>query len=163
MKIPDSRKKILIVIICYLFILLFVYAAVSKLLDFQKFRVQVGQSPILTSIGGWIVWIVPVTELVIAIFLTIPRFRLVALYASFSLMTIFTTYIVFILKFSPYVPCSCGGILEKMGWEAHLYFNIVFVFLAIAALLLYTHKREPHETGITPGKNTLGQHSKQET
>lgn len=48
----------------------------------------------------------------------------------------FTAYIVIILHFSYFVPCSCGGILEKLGWTEHLIFNVVFVLLAIVAILL---------------------------
>ena len=124
--------------ICLLFVILFVYAAVSKWLEFEKFRAQLGQSPLLTSLADGLVWAVPAVELAISLLFFVPRFRLAALYASLSLMTLFTAYIVAILYFSPYVPCSCGGILEKLGWTEHLVFNLVFIVLAVAGILLYT-------------------------
>lgn len=34
------------------------------------------------------------------------------------------------------MPCSCGGILEKMNWNQHLLFNICFCVLAVPAILL---------------------------
>ena len=37
------KKKLAIEIICALFILLFTYAAVMKLMDVQKFTVQIGK------------------------------------------------------------------------------------------------------------------------
>lgn len=124
-------------IICLLFVVLFTYAAVSKLLEFEKFRAQLGQSPLLTAFADMVVWTIPAVELAISLLLFVPRFRLVALYASLSLMTLFTAYIVAVLYFSPYVPCSCGGILEKLGWTEHLVFNLVFTALAVAGILLY--------------------------
>lgn len=130
------KKEIIIEIISILLVFLFVYAAVSKLLDYEKFRVQVGQSPLLTAFGGWIAWMIPTIEILISVMLVIPRFRLAALYASFNLLIMFTAYIVAILNFSDYVPCSCGGILEKLGWTEHLIFNIGFVLLAFAGILL---------------------------
>lgn len=136
MKLFKPHKQHIVSMICLLFIILFVYAACTKLLDYEKFRVQIGQSPVLTSIGGWISWLVPATELVIAGMLLMPSLRLMALYASFSLMTMFTAYIFIILHYSPFIPCSCGGILEKMGWTEHLFFNIGFVFLALIGVLL---------------------------
>ena len=149
MKWQQKHTTLITEIISTLFILLFVYAAVSKLLDFQKFRVQVGQSPILTSLGNWIVIVVPSIEILISIGLIINKLRLKAMYGTLILMTIFTTYIVFILNFSPYVPCSCGGILDKMGWKAHLIFNLCFVLLAIfGILLLETKKQTYHQTNI---------------
>ncbi|RNL88518.1 hypothetical protein ED312_08710 [Sinomicrobium pectinilyticum] len=136
MKLFKPHKQHIVSIICLLFVILFVYAACTKLLDYEKFRVQVGQSPVLTSIGGWISWLVPGIELVIAFMFIIPRLRLLALYASLSLMVMFTAYIFIVLNYSSFVPCSCGGILEKMGWTEHLFFNIGFVFLAMIGILL---------------------------
>jgi hypothetical protein len=60
-----------------------------------------------------------------------------ALYASLTLMTIFTAYIIAILQFSYTIPCSCGGVLSKLSWQTHLVFNIGFMVLAAAGILLY--------------------------
>lgn len=128
----------IIEIISALFILLFVYAAISKFLDYQKFRVQLGQSPLLTAFAGWVAWIIPTIEIIISLLLAFSKTRLLALYASFSLMVMFIAYIIAITKFSDYVPCSCGGVLQNMNWHQHLIFNIVFVLLAMAGISLYT-------------------------
>jgi hypothetical protein len=120
-----------------LLILLFVYAATSKLIDYQKFRVELGQSPVLTAFAGWVAWIIPLIEIGISIMLAFLPSRLTALYASFSLMTIFTTYIIVITKFSEYIPCSCGGILQNMNWSQHFYFNLLFILIALIGIMLY--------------------------
>jgi len=122
--------------ITWLFIILFVYAASSKLLDFQKFEIQAGKSPLLSPFSHWVAWLVPAIEIAISILLLSNKHQLTALYASFSLMVIFTGYIIVILNFSEYVPCSCGGILENMNWQQHLVFNSVFDVLGIIAVLL---------------------------
>ena len=134
----DKAKKIAIEIICFLFILLFTYAAVVKLIDVQKFTVQIGQSPLLTDFAGVVAWAVPITELLIAGMLAITRFRLIGMYAAFSIMVMFTAYIVAILTIDENIPCSCGGVLESMGWTEHLIFNIGFVLLGVAGILLYS-------------------------
>src|ERR1022692_1227100 len=118
-----------------LLIFLFIYAAISKLLDYQKFRVQLGQSPLLTSFAGYVAWVIPSIEIIVAVMLAVQRLRLTAFYLSFSLMTMFTAYIIAITKFSDYIPCSCGGILQNMTWNEHLMFNICFVLLSGAAVL----------------------------
>jgi uncharacterized membrane protein YphA (DoxX/SURF4 family) len=133
----SAIKKNFSLIPSSLLILLFVYAATSKLLDYQKFRVELGQSPILTVIAGWIAWLVPAVEIGIAIMLAYSQSRLTALYASFSLMTIFTGYIFAITRFSEYVPCSCGGILSNMNWMQHFYFNIFFIIVALSGILIH--------------------------
>ncbi|MGH2666917.1 MauE/DoxX family redox-associated membrane protein [Flavobacterium sp.] len=136
MKFNQRHKSILIEVICLLYILLFVYAAISKLLDFENFRVQLGQSPLLSAFAGLIAWIVPVLELFIALLILLKRWRGIGLFSAFSLMVMFTTYIYIILNYSSFVPCSCGGILEKLGWREHLFFNAAFIILAAAGILL---------------------------
>ena len=119
-----------------LFVLLFLYAAVSKIIDFQKFRIQLAQSPLLTVYAAWFAWFVPALEIGISIILLSNRWRLIGLYSSFSLMVMFTAYIIAIMQFSEYIPCSCGGILQHMRWKGHLIFNIVFTLLAVTGVLL---------------------------
>jgi uncharacterized membrane protein YphA (DoxX/SURF4 family) len=136
MKWNVTTKNIILETICLLYVLLFIYAATSKLLDFQNFQVQLGQSPLLSAFAWWVSRIVPIIELVIVLLLCIPKWRNFGLFASLSLMSMFTSYIFIVLHFSSFVPCSCGGILEKMSWNTHLAFNIVFVVLAIWALVL---------------------------
>lgn len=136
MKATQHIKTIIIETVCLLYVLLFVYAAVSKFLDFENFQVQLGQSPLLSAFAGYVAAIVPIVEIVISGLLIFPKTRLIGLFAAFSLMVMFTAYIIIILNFSSYIPCSCGGILEKMSWKTHMVFNIVFIMLAVVAILL---------------------------
>jgi hypothetical protein len=130
-------KKKSLEIICFLFILLFIYAAVNKLLDFETFQVQLAQSPLLSAFAGWVSILVPLIEVIVSAMLLFPKTRLLGLFSALWLMAMFTTYIFVVLHFSSFVPCSCGGILEKMSWNVHLVFNSVFIFLALIGLLLY--------------------------
>lgn len=139
MKISKSFKSVIVHAISLLYVLLFVYASVSKLIDFENFQVQLGQSPLLSGFASWIAYLVPAIELLIVIFLFVPSLRLLGLYACFTLMVMFTSYIFIILNFSSFVPCSCGGILEKMSWKTHLIFNIVFVCLSGIAVTCSTN------------------------
>ena len=123
-------------LISYFFIVLFTYAAVSKMRDFENFQIQLAQSPLLSAYAGLISYGVIVLELVIAGILVFPKVRIVGLYASFGLMVAFTVYIYLILNHSDSVPCSCGGILEKMGWKEHLIFNELCVAVAFTALMI---------------------------
>ena len=142
MKFTKPSKETIVYIICCLYILLFTYAAVSKLLDFENFQVQLRQSPLLSSIAGWVSWLVPVSEIAFSICLFFYSTRRLTLYASFVLMVMFSAYIYIILNYSDFVPCSCGGILESMDWTQHLIFNLVFVLLAGIALILPQHRSQ---------------------
>ncbi|MEA9414308.1 MauE/DoxX family redox-associated membrane protein [Flavobacterium sp. PL02] len=148
MKLNVNIKSIILDAICLLYILLFVYAAVSKFRDFENFQTQLGQSPLLSAFASWVAWVVPLVELIIVVFLIFPKLRNIGLFASFSLMVMFTTYIYIILNYSSFVPCSCGGILEKLGWKEHLIFNLIFIVLAILGLFLYYEKEKVNETSF---------------
>ena len=136
MQVPKFLKICFTDGVSFLYILLLVYAGFSKILDYQKFHVQLGLSPLLTAFSGWIAWVIPSLELFTAVLLIFPKLRSIALYACFSLMAMFTTYIITILHFSEFIPCSCGGILQNMTWSTHLKFNIFFILLAAVAILL---------------------------
>jgi uncharacterized membrane protein YphA (DoxX/SURF4 family) len=124
-----------------LYIVLFVYAATSKLMDFQQFKVQLGQSPVLTAYADWVAWTVPLLEYLLALLLLVGHYRYIALYGAFGLMVMFTTYILVVLNFSDYIPCSCGGVLEDLGWTEHIVFNLVFIGLALLGILLAERER----------------------
>ena len=134
--VSKNLSGIALQVIVSLLVLLFVYAASSKLLDFTQFRVELGKSPLITAFAGFVALTVPGIEIGIALLLAFPRFRLLGLYASFSLMALFTAYIFYILRFSPYVPCSCGGVLQHMNWQTHLLFNVVFLVLSALGVLM---------------------------
>jgi len=134
-------------IICLLYVLLFVYAATSKLLDIDNFQMQLGQSPLLSTFAKWVSYLVPFIEILAVVLLLVPKFRTAGLYCCFSLMTMFTVYIYIILNYSTFVPCSCGGILEDMGWSEHLIFNLCFLVFAAVALFMGVGKRNGTRAG----------------
>nr|WP_199156168.1 MauE/DoxX family redox-associated membrane protein [Pedobacter sp. ASV2] len=127
---------ILPVTAAFTFALLFCYASISKALDFENFQVQLAQSPLLSAYAGFISYAVIVVELIIASLLCFKQTRLWGLYCFLGLMSAFTIYIYLILNYSDFVPCSCGGILENLGWTEHLIFNIFFVVLAVVSILM---------------------------
>ena len=130
------KRKITIEVIIFFYVVLFLYAAGTKLLDYERSVAQIGQSPLLTNYASWIAWLVPAIEILIAVVLMISRIRLFGLYAAFGLMVMFTLYVIAILSFSKELPCACGGVLSMLHWKGHLVLNLVFVAMAIVAILL---------------------------
>ncbi len=137
-------RKVAIETIRLSFILLFVYTAASKFIDYENFRAVIGQSPLITRFAPVLAIVVPVAEIAIALLLVMPRYRRAGLYASFAIMTLFTVYIVVLLTLSEKIPCSCGGVISQMSWTQHLYFNIVFMLLALLGMWLYTKQPDDH-------------------
>lgn len=139
-------EELVIKVVSVLFILLFTYAAISKLLDFENFQIQLGQSPVVSVGALYFSFLIPIIELGIVALFLVPQYRQIALYGSLILMSWFSAYIYVVLRYSSYIPCSCGGILEKMSWETHLIFNLVFVgFTVVAIFLSHTSLKPRHK------------------
>lgn len=130
------RKNTIVECIASLLILLFIYAALSKISDYNRFAVQLSKSPFITSFSNIVAWSIPTIEILIALLLVIKRTRQTGLYAAFFLMSLFTAYLLIMLKFSYYIPCSCGGVLEQLSWESHIVFNTFFIALSAAGIFL---------------------------
>ncbi|MGM8361933.1 MauE/DoxX family redox-associated membrane protein [Flavobacterium sp. ARAG 55.4] len=154
MKIGVKNRTRIITIIVLLYILLFSYAAISKILDFENFQVQLGQSPLLSAFAFEISYLVPFAEIVIVLILLKTSWRYLGLLGSLILMTLFSSYIFIVLHYTSFVPCSCGGILEKMSWNSHLLFNLFFVLLAIVSIVFY-HSLNPTATTRLLQKRTV--------
>jgi putative oxidoreductase len=127
-----------------LLILLFVYTAISKLINFQRFGAVLSQSPLVGHWATSLSFSLPAIELLAALLLFLPQTRTRGFILSFILMAAFTGYIAFMLLFTEKLPCACGGVLSSIGWAGHLLFNIVFTGIAW--------------TGYKTGKNRGPQH-----
>jgi putative oxidoreductase len=131
------KRKIIIEIISSLLILLFLYASVSKWLAFKTFIGDMNNQPFPNWMTPYLVTIIPVAEVLIAVGLIFEKTRVPALYASFVLMMAFTIYTVAVLSHAfKYVPCSCGGVIKKLTWPQHLFFNLFFVGISLLGIWL---------------------------
>lgn len=125
--------------IAALFIVLFTYTGITKLIQHDTFVIALSQAPVIGAYPHLWAWFIPVTELMTSILLFIPggRFRIAGLIASFLLMFGFTLYILLMMLYVPDLPCSCGGVISGMTWTQHLVFNIIFTSLSTIAIWLW--------------------------
>lgn len=136
------KKNWMVDIISSLFIVLFLYTGINKLLNQGLFKFTLYKLHFLNHQQEWIAWFIPVVELLIAASLLIPLFkesrylRKWGMAASLIIMATFTLYVGYMLKYVPDLPCTCGGIIQKMSWHQHLYFNALFTILALTGMLL---------------------------
>lgn len=124
-----------------LLVLLWSYAAISKFLDFRNTKADMLNQVFPQYIAETLAWAVPIIEILVTALLIFSKTRLVGLYSSFTLLLGFTTYITLIIANTfGRIPCSCGGILEKMSWNQHLLFNLLFIAVTILSIIL-DHKQ----------------------
>lgn len=123
-------------VIASVFIMVFAYTAMSKLFTHKIFLITLKKFPVLGLAGAFLSWAVPIAELLVVGLLFVPSFRKYGFVGSFGLMALFTAYIIYMLMFSSHLPCSCGGIVAKLTWKAHLWLNIFLTILAATGLFL---------------------------
>jgi hypothetical protein len=126
-----------------LLILLYVYAACSKLADPEEFRGQLYNQPFPHGLAGLLLYALPLGELLVVALLLLPGMQRRGLQLSLGLLALFTGYIV-LIKLGAFarIPCSCGGILSHMGWTTHFFFNLFFILINVLALKNQTGEAE---------------------
>jgi len=129
-----------------LLIILWIYAAGSKILEYNSFIHQLTLQHFPFKIENTMAWLLPSIEIFAAILLTIPKTIRYGLYTSATLLTLFTLYITFILTGIHHkAPCSCGGVLNILSWKSHLVFNLIFLFINAWTIHVFHRKRKEAE------------------
>ncbi len=138
-----------------LLILLFLYASLSKFMDFQTFINEMNNQPLPKAWTPFLVWFIPCTEIILSILLIFEHTRLLGFYGSVVLMGLFTVYAMLILlHFFPRVPCSCGGIIKRLTWQQHLALNLLFLALSLSGVIIQRRKYF-NSIIITKNKNSF--------
>ena len=136
-QLSEGTKRIIVDVIVYLFLALFVYTAYSKFKTIEDFKSILSHSPLIGRYGAFIAWSIPVLETVISLFLVIPNLKKIGLYASMFIMIFFTLFLTYGIFSGSKLPCNCGGVISMMTWTQHIWFNLVFIMLAIIGVRLY--------------------------
>lgn len=132
-----NKRQVAFEAIAALLILLFLYAGISKFLEFDRFIGEMNNQPFPNSWTPFLVWTIPSLEIAIALALMFEHTRMTGLIASLILMTLFTLYTgSVLLHFFTYIPCSCGGVIRKLSWPQHMVFNLFFVALSVIGIIL---------------------------
>ncbi len=135
------KRQILLECISALLIMLFLYASLSKFLDFHTFTGEMNNQPLPNSWTPFLVWFIPCSEILMCIALLFERTRLIGFYASLFFMSLFTIYsIIIVLNFFGRIPCSCGGVIKRLTWNQHIVLNLFFVALSISGIVLQRRK-----------------------
>lgn len=96
--------------------------------------------PFSRPVNDLLAYTLPALEMITVVLLVIHTTRLLGLYLSLLLMTLFTGYVLAVLLgLFGRIPCSCGGVIELLGWKEHLVFNIFFLVISILAIRLHKH------------------------
>ncbi|HWI90104.1 MAG TPA: MauE/DoxX family redox-associated membrane protein [Flavisolibacter sp.] len=136
------KRNLTLDLISAVFIFLFIYTALSKLLSFSSFKYTLHQLPLIGFFGTVIAVLLPLSELLVAVLLFIPLTRRTGMWASLMLMLVFTLYIACAIMLGSGLPCSCGGVFQSLTWQQHLWVNLLLIFLALIAVRIQTKLRQ---------------------
>jgi hypothetical protein len=140
------KRTRLLECVVLLLIGLWTYTAFSKLFAYPSTVLQLQHMPFIAPAAGFAGWLIPGTELIIAVLLVANNYRMAGLWASLVLISVFTFYLAFAMGSGEKLPCSCGGIISTLSWTGHLVFN-TGVALLTAMTLLQQHylfkRRQP--------------------
>lgn len=135
-KVTNWRCKGYVSEVCALLLsLLFTYTAISKLYDWEGTKNGLYNQVFAKELADLLLYGLPPVELLAAVFLLITKKRKLGFWLSAILMTVFSLYIGIVMTgVFGRIPCSCGGILNSLGWGEHLVFNLIFLGIAVIGL-----------------------------
>lgn len=143
-------KNTALFVIQALLILLFVYIATTKWVNFWEFQHEMQIQPFSETLRKVLVIGLPVAEAMIGVLLIWPGKQRAGLWLTLVLMVAFTVYIIMIkVRYFGYIPCSCGGFISSLSWNQHLWLNIGVILLAIWGLFLTARKRAVNASSST--------------
>jgi hypothetical protein len=126
-----------IIIISILLIIMWAYAAISKLADLKGFKQALATQVFPKWIGKILVWVLPISELGIVGLLLFQKTQILGMYASFGLMLLFTLYVGgAVYNIYERTPCACGGLFAKLGWTKHFRVNLFLTAISIIGIIL---------------------------
>lgn len=152
-------RNLVAIILSTLLIILWVYTAISKLSDMTVFESQLNRQPgFVSAFAPLLIWLLPIVELLAAGLLMFNNTRKRGLLLSFFLMLAFTGYVALaVIGYWEDIPCSCGGVLNRLGWKDHLWFNLFFLMIAALGLAAERHStRSKHQGGSLKQAATAG-------
>ena len=149
------KKGVLAEVCSFFLILLFVYAASSKLFSFDNFHSQLYLYPLVKHFPLFTAISVISAELIISALLLFPATRLTGFIGSALLLSTFTVYLSYSILTNTHLPCSCGGVIQYMTWKQHIVFNICFLTLSLAGSvsIINRSRRKPVEKSRQQNQN----------
>ena len=132
---PKKRIFITLNVVLFLLLALWIPVVIDKILHFSSFKYGILNQPFSDRLGYFLIYSLPVLELVVVFALVFESFRKAGLILSVTLLSAFTGYIgIALLGAWEKLPCGCGSVISGMSWTQHFFFNLFFLALSILGL-----------------------------
>jgi hypothetical protein len=125
---------------CLVFFL-FLYSGITKTIGFGLFVNSLDKSLFFDAFNTRLIGMLVIgAEFAIPVLLFFESTVAYGYLLSFLLLLLFTAYILLMFLLSPYLPCSCGGLIESLSWTQHIFLNVAF--MGISLLLFYNKNKK---------------------
>ncbi|EKB48695.1 MauE/DoxX family redox-associated membrane protein [Cecembia lonarensis] len=146
-------------VVCLFLAAMFAYTGLSKWLDWHGTKAALYNQVFPVWMAEVILYGLPPLEVMVAMMLLVSRWRSWGLWLSVILMALFTAYIALVLtRVFGRVPCSCGGVLDSLGWWEHLGFNVVVLGMGVWGVRVENVGQE-NKSQVKRGPNVKNQSS----
>ena len=116
----------------YAIIGLFIYSALTKIISPFEFQVKLVKASYLPiSVIPLITWMLPAGEVIAVGLLLFKRSAGMGWMMIYGLMSFFNGHLLILHHIVPTAPCSCGGVLESIGFAEHFMLNMLITIFAL--------------------------------
>ncbi|HEX6916330.1 MAG TPA: MauE/DoxX family redox-associated membrane protein [Chitinophagaceae bacterium] len=133
-------------LITSIMVFVYTYTALSKLLHVKTNVSVLHELPLLNYFAPFLAFFIPLAELSLVILLLVPARNKQALYLSLGMLAVFTIYLITALIAGFHLPCTCGGVLEKLSWRQHVLFNLFLIAFNVVAIRCKSSSRKPQQS-----------------
>lgn len=121
----SSYKTTVIAFVILINFVVYFYSGVDKLIHFNEFVLNFSKSPFAPSdLINELSFCVVGIELGICFLCFFNKFQKLACLLFMIMSYVFSGYVLLMITYSPYLPCSCGGLIDFLTWNEHLALNI---------------------------------------
>jgi putative oxidoreductase len=129
--------EITIKLICFMLAFVWIYTGVNKLYDWGGTQYGMYAQSFPIWLAELLIYILPPLEILVGLMLLVTRTRMIGLLLSLVLMLVFTGYVGWVyFGGRGFVPCTCGGIFNKMSWGTHFWINIILLLMSALGIKL---------------------------
>jgi putative oxidoreductase len=129
--IPLKYNRLICTITIYLNFGIFFYSGIDKTIHFEEFVNSFSKSQFAPqNYVALLSAIIVILEIGLSLLLFVEKARKLALIGFGFLSLAFSIYISLMKFYSPYLPCSCGGIIDLLSWNEHLILTISLFLLS---------------------------------
>jgi uncharacterized membrane protein YphA (DoxX/SURF4 family) len=134
------RKTWLYDLICFVLVLNYFYEGVQKLAYLDVYGFWITHAPVIRKFGSILKYAIPISEIVIAVLLLMPKFRKAAFIASIFMQIGFILWVMSVYLFTGYLFWPYHALWDNPTWMQKMVYGLMLAWMALTGILLSRSK-----------------------